>query len=260
MCYYKKILNFDKGMFDKYIDVAYLLTMENSDREQHYMEQLNKYKPHKKIIIQYNKGYKLCNKKLIKQNSLFDLNDAYYQIFIHAKLNNYKNIIIFEDDFFFDHNINQFIVDDIGKFITNNKFHIYNLGSLMHLILPNYNTSLRCISSASSHCVIYNNEYFEYYINDYEQNNIKTSNDLYWNKLNIIKYSYYKSLCYQLFVKTENRQTWKFIEVLVYFIDLLQLDKTHQPGYSIGNIFNYIVSFHIIYLILNILIKFYNIL
>ena len=61
-CYYKKILNFDNGMFDEYIDVAYLLTMENSKRKEHYMEQLNKYKPHKKIIIQYNKGFKLCNK------------------------------------------------------------------------------------------------------------------------------------------------------------------------------------------------------
>ena len=51
-CYYKKVLNFDNGMFDEYIDVAYLLTMENSKRKEHYMEQLNKYKPHKKIIIQ----------------------------------------------------------------------------------------------------------------------------------------------------------------------------------------------------------------
>ena len=99
--YYYKLIKFDKGIFDKYIDMVYILTMENSKRVTHYMTQLNKYKPLKNILIQYNKGFKKCNKKLFKQNTIYDLNDAYYQAFLNAKNNNYKNIIIFEDDFFF---------------------------------------------------------------------------------------------------------------------------------------------------------------
>ena len=248
-CYYKKILNFDNGMFDEYIDVAYLLTMENSKRKEHYMEQLNKYKPHKKIIIQYNKGFKLCNKKLIEQNTIFDLNDAYYQVFIHARENNYKNIIIFEDDFFFDYNINQFIIDDIGKFISNNKFHIYNLGSVLHLVLPDYKTNIKCLISTSAQSVIYNHTYIEYYIDNYEENNIKIQNDLFWNKLDIIKYTYYKPICFQLYPKTENRKNWKLSAIADFFINLIKLDVKHQPGYIIGNISSYIVSFYIIYLI-----------
>jgi hypothetical protein len=253
-CYYKKILNYEKGMFDKYIDVIYLLTMENSTRKEHYMKQLNKYKPHKKIIIQYNKGFKLCDKKLIKQNSIFDLNDAYYQVFIHAKKNNYKNIIIFEDDFFFDHTINQFIVDDIGDFITNNNFHVYNLGSVLNLVLPYYKTNIKCLISTSTHAVIYNHKYFEYYIHNYEHNNINIQNDLFWNKLDIIKYTYYKPICFQLYIKTENRQNWKLVKVAEFFINILKLDVAHRPGYIIGPIAMYIISFHIIYLILNFLI------
>ncbi len=249
-CYYRKVLNFEKGMFDKYIDVVYLLTMENSDREQHYMEQLNKYKPHKKVIIQYNKGFKLCNKELYKQNTIYDLNDAYYQVFINAKKNNYKNIIIFEDDFFFDHTINQYIVDDIGNFITNTHFHIYNLGSALQLVIPDYKTNLQCLVSTNAHSVIYNYVYFEYYISNYEQNNIKIQNDLFWNKLNIIKYTYYKPICFQIYHLTENRKNWKLSKVSNFFINLLQLNKKHQPGFTIITILNYIVSLYIIYLII----------
>lgn len=254
-CYYRKVLKFDKGMFDKYIDVAYILTMENSTREKHYMEQLNKYKPHKKVIIQYNKGFKLCNKTLYKQNSIFDLNDAYYQAFIHAKQNNYKNIIIFEDDFFFDYTINQYIVDDIGNFITNTHFHIYNLGSTLQLVLPDYKTHLQCLMSACTHAVIYNHVYFEYYINNYEKNNIHIQNDLFWNKLELIKYTYYKPLCFQLYIKTDNRNNWKLSKVADFFINLLQLEKKHQPGYTITTILSYMVSFHIIFLITYISMK-----
>jgi hypothetical protein len=49
-----------------------------------------------------NKGFKNNDKKLWEKNTISDLNDAYYHAFLNSLQNNYKNIIIFEDDFFFD--------------------------------------------------------------------------------------------------------------------------------------------------------------
>ena len=92
--YRYELIENKKGMFDKYIDMVYILTIENSPRREHYMNQINKYCPHKNITIQYNKGYKLCKKKLYKQDSSYDLNDAYYHAFLNSLQNNYKHIII----------------------------------------------------------------------------------------------------------------------------------------------------------------------
>ena len=98
--YRYEMIESNEGMFDNYIDIVYILTMENSNRREKYMNQINTYTPHKKILIQHNKGFKKCKKQLYKQTSLYDLNDAFYHAFLNAKENNYKNIIIFEDDFF----------------------------------------------------------------------------------------------------------------------------------------------------------------
>ena len=82
-CYRMKYLYFDHGIFDKYIDMVYVLTMEDSKREDSYLYQLNKYKPLSTVIIQYNKGYKNCKKKLFQEASWTDLNDAFLNVFIH---------------------------------------------------------------------------------------------------------------------------------------------------------------------------------
>ena len=245
--YRYELIKNEKGMFDNYIDMVYILTMENSKRKEHYMNQINTYVPHKNILIQYNKGFKNCHKKLIKQDTINDLTDAYYHAFLNAYNYNYKNIIIFEDDFFFDHTINQYIVDDIGNFITNNKYHVYNLGCLFHLSIPNFSVNLKSLFNTSSHAVIYNRDYLYYYINKYEKG-FSTANDTIWNNLNIIKYNYYKPLCFQLFEDTENRNNWIAKDIIVYIYELLKLHKSHNPGYFIFNIISHIISFHLIYI------------
>jgi hypothetical protein len=248
--YRYELIKNKKGMFDNYIDMVYILTMENSDRKEHYMNQINKYTPHKNILIQYNKGYKYCKKQLYKQTSLYDLNDAYYHAFLHSLKHNYKHIIIFEDDFFFDDTINQYIVDDIGKFITNNDYHIYHLGNPFHISIPTFSTHIRNIIEILTHGVIYSRDYSYYYIKKYEKG-IKISNDLIWNDLNIIKYSYYKPLCFQTFPNTINRNTWPLKEITIPILELLNLNKSHNPGFKIFNLISLIISFHLIYLFLN---------
>jgi len=251
-----EIIERKNGMFDKYIDMVYILTLEDSPRRNNYMTQIEKFNIHKTITIQHNKGFKNCKKKLSKQNTVNDLNDAYYHVFLNALQNNYKNIIVFEDDFFFDDTINQYIVDDIGQFITNNPYHLYNLGTTFSISIPNLSVSLssslchlRSYFSLVSHSVIYNRDYVYYYIKQYEKG-FKQSNDVLWLNLSIIKYIYYKPLCFQLFERTENSKNWIFSEQVFKMIYFFKLDKNNYPGYHIGNIISYIVSFHIIYILL----------
>ena len=246
--YRYEMIESNEGMFDNYIDIVYILTMENSNRRKKYIEQINTFKPHKKILIQHNKGFKKCKKKLYKQNSLHDLNDAYYHVFLNALENNYKNIIIFEDDFFFDYTINKYIVDDIGNFINKNKYHVYNLGNVFGIPIPTYSTHTRNLLFICSHGAIYNIDYFNYYIDKY-QNNMKCANDKIWNSLNIIKYNYYKPLCFQLFTETENSNTWPLIgKIFIPLMNFLKMDKTHNTGFFIFNIASFIISFIILYM------------
>ena len=93
---------------------------------------------------------------------------------------------------------------------------------------------------------IYNWDYLYYYINKYEKG-LSTANDMIWNNLNIIKYNYYKPLCFQLFENTENRNNWIAKDIVIYILELLKLHKSHDPGYSIFNITSYVISFHLIY-------------
>ena len=98
--YYYIEQKYDDGLFNKYIDMVYVLTLENSTRINSYIKELNKYKLLSNVTIQVNKGYKNCIKNIYKQTSIYDLNDAFYHCFKHANNRNYKNIMILEDDFF----------------------------------------------------------------------------------------------------------------------------------------------------------------
>lgn len=218
-------INTEHGMFDNYIDIVYILGTENN--KEHVMDKINTYNIHKNIIIQYS----------INNN----MNEAYYNVFLDALQHNYKNIIIFEDDFMFDYNINQFVVDDIGNFIKNNNYHIYHLGGLFHISVPSISMHLKSYYITSSHGVIYNRDYVYHYIKKYE-NGLKTANDKVWLDLNIIKYTYYKPLCYQ---KCQG------LNIFNKVIESFNLNKNPSVCYKIFNIISLIISFHLIYLFLN---------
>ena len=84
---------------------------------------------------------------------------------------------------------------------------------------------------------------------------MKFANDIVWNNLNIIKYNYYKPLCFQLFTKTENSNTWPLIgQLFIPLMNFLKMYKTHTPGFNFLNIASFIVSFIILYIVINILI------
>ena len=101
------------------LDATYIIHLFNNGRYPSIMTQLTLYKPSKNTFIVVNKGYKKCTKDLPEQNSIYDIVDAYKNIFKHSLKMNFNNIMILEDDFIFDEEIkNPRHIDIISKFFT----------------------------------------------------------------------------------------------------------------------------------------------
>jgi len=267
-CYNFVEYNFDKGLFDNSIDATYVIHLENNGRINKVIEQIYKYKPTRKIYILYNKGFKNCNKLLTKNVPDKDLVHCNLTIFKHAKLNNYNNILVLEDDFIFSDKIkNKDILEHLNIFLNdhiNEKF-IYYIGAGPNFSVPYKKNHYKPFLITMAHSNIYSKNTREYILNN--ENDASNSWhlwDVYINDLSsIIKYHYKYPLCYQLFTETENSKYWKisnnkFINWFIigfgkYYFKIINLDKTPEPGftilYTLSILSFYIFIFFIIYMI-----------
>ena len=265
-CYRFDYIQFGNGLLDNIIDAVYVILLENSDRTEDVYKQINDYKLSKNTYIQINKGYKNCDKKLVKQQSNFDLVDCNYNIWLHANKNNYNNILILEDDFEFDNRIlDKNVLQDLDDFINNNDFDIYSLGSrpiLLSLPITNIKHIRLSHQSASQSIIITKNTrstLIDKYIND-KQFLIKNYGDIDREYNNYRFYSYYKPLCYQIFPETENQKNWyngKNIldKIMIYIninfiVKIFNLHHTSQPGWDYLYILFYMfnITFYLIIL------------
>lgn len=273
-CYRFDYIRFDNGLLDKIIDAVYVILLENSDRTENVYKQLNKYKLSKNTYIQINKGYKNCDKILMKQQSNYDLLDSNYNIWLHAKENNYNNILILEDDFIFDNRIlDKNVLNDLDNFINNNEFDIYSLGNRPIILSPFLLTKHpRVIFSLVSHCIVLSKNTRNILIDKYKNEDwLKSSRghiDWIYTKNNFNYYIYYKPLCYQTFPKTENMDTWdidtnyifKLVSIFNRYIliPLLKLDKQPQPGFDIHYILSYTLSISLYLSIIYVIYRLYK--
>ena len=252
-CYYFKEIKFHNYLFN-YIDICYIIHLENNGRLNFVLKQLYTFKPCKKNIIVFNKGFKKCKKLLLKQQSNYDLVDANIKIMKHAQQNNYNNIMILEDDFFFDKDIKNHN-KNIDEFIykKQNEKMIYSFGIIPHLVIPyNYNHYLM-INGIASHCIILNklliNDFLKLNFNYYHEINKYAIDEIYQKSYKYNRYIYYKPLIYQLFTETDNSKNWNkiFYINILYFYRLLNLHKKAQPGY---NIFYFLSKINLLLLII----------
>lgn len=218
-CFSFKELNFKNGIFNESIDCSYIIHLEdNKNRLKNIKIQLNKFKPNNKIFIYNNKGFKKCEKKLYKQQTNFDIIHSYIEIFKHAKLNNYNNIFIFEDDFIFDR---LFLKEDIIKindFCNENKHKYFtlSLGILPIIYYPKNYYFKKVLLGVSMHNTIYSKDTRNYLLNKVDLINKVGDWDVFNNTL-LCRYFYYKPLIYQRFEDTENRKNWPLYDVIKYF-------------------------------------------
>ena len=252
-CYTFETRNYTNGLFN--VDATYIIHLENNGRYQNIENQLSQFTPSNKVYILINKGYK-CKQDINIPDSN-DLIDANLTILNDAKLKNYENILILEDDFMFDerlHNKNH--QDNINKFIKThkNQDYCFILGCIPYIQIP-YNSTTYRGYSGGAHSIIYSKSIIHKIIKDTNKINgwdiyIKTK--YIWNN-----YIYYTPLCYQLFPDTENSRHWGQNSYIAYilnyiakiFIKILGLDKSIEPGYTIMYVLSKLLFFVLLYLI-----------
>ena len=263
--YYFKEYNYSNGIFDNIVDITYILLMEDSPREKQVLENIETFKLSKKVIIQYNKGFKKCKKDLIKQTTNYDLSDAYNNVFLHSIEHNFKTILVLEDDFMFDQRIyDKNIIHDIEKLYQTVDVNIFNLGTALAVLKPlsiiyNLYNCKKLIVGSQSHAVIYSRKFIDKYTNNYKQKKIKVHYDLNFSEFFIDNiYTYKIPLSYQLLYETENFKQWHLNKYVMVFIKLLKLDKTPQPGFDILYKLQYIFSAVCYTLILTLVYKDFN--
>ena len=217
-CYRFELITFNKGSYDDIIDMIYVLTMEKSiDRHRNIYSQLKKFKLTKNAKIMFNKGYKKCKKTSCNQYKCqsiktppHDLTHAVNETYKDAINNNYKIILILEDDFIISERVNNNIVkQDIKKIINDykNSELILKMGCLPFITMPYNNEYKRVILSAGTHAVLYNDNAFR---KIYNQKLFASDDyDALLNKYFFGRELMYKEpLIYQLWTETENKKYW----------------------------------------------------
>ena len=248
---YKFILYKEKeGILDECVDATYIIYLKNNGRLENIKNQLEKVHPTRITYIVENVGYKKCDKKLIQQSSNVDLVDGYFQIFNHAKKNNYNNVLILEDDFIWNEKIKDpTISKDICNFVNNEESNfIYYLGC-MPLVKINMGTNhLRTFMQGGTQSVIYSRKVREQIL----KSNKDAITDWDANLTMFVRpnsYCYKSPLCYQTYPLTDNQQAWPnyfgIKQLSIFLIQLVKLDKQPSPGFEIC----YVVSDILFYLI-----------
>ena len=250
---YKK---YNNGIFNNFIDVTYIMTLNNNDRIKNIDEKLKNIIPTNNICFAKDNGFKKCNKILHEQNVAYDITDTFFNIINHSLENNYDNILILEDDFIFDNKIKDIkIINEISLFIKKNENDIFyfNLGPLQFLFYPNinlFNNIYKCNTCVATHATIYPKK-IRTEIMKYKNTPIKLYDVFLTNKFKNYFYKY--PLCYQIFPQTNNKVFWyqnNFIGNIIFNISnklysIINIDKTPQPGYNIIYCASFIISYTI---------------
>jgi hypothetical protein len=256
-CEIKKY-NYDAGFLDDCVEATYIIHLKDNGRLERIQEQLKEYHPTKVVYIAFNEGFKKGGKPDFIKNSTHDLIDVNFQILKHSKEMKYDNILILEDDFIFSEKIKEdFHKNNITSFLKKNshKPYYYLLGCVPILQVPYDSYNYRPILCGGTHAVIYNNKMKDIILS-HKQEDIKD-----WDDLGIwltYKYTYYTPLCYQLFPETENSKSWGMNNnFLIYWLkqsakvvfNMLNMDKSIEPGYSIFYILSKILPFLIVFFV-----------
>jgi hypothetical protein len=211
--YQFELIENDSSLFDnEVINATYIIYFEGNGRYENILKQINQFKTTHKIFILHNKGFKSGLKQKYIDKPPLDLVDAFLTCFKHASNNNYKSVLIFEDDFICDEKLlDKSITNDISDFVNsktkeNEKF-CYHLGVLPFVTSKTFDNHRNLFSGIGTHAVIYSEEFIKYALS-YRQKDIWDWDNFKGENLINNSYMYDKCLCYQPFSDTENSKFW----------------------------------------------------
>lgn len=259
-CYYYDEVTINKRK-TVLIDVAIVLIMDNKTLEDENIKQIIERVPSNRLIIQFNKGFKKCNKKhLIKQQSNYDLCDALETALQYA-FNELKveNVLILEDDAYFVKNIEEDL-ENVKDFLKRTPFTVYSLGNFGFIANPlnllfGDQKHIKVYKYGGSHACIYNKNFLKFFKLDRCEHI-----DIYSQYINK-SYVYYKPLVIQhLFITSSNYDTWPiFCKLLFYFFkNVCGMFKQYPPEYKDFRRLNFIMntlSLFVLVLIFGIIIQ-----
>ena len=207
-CYTTKTLYFDKGLFDSFIDITFVITMVNSPRNEKIIEEVKRIKPTKKVIIVYNSGFKNCDKNMCNNKVNISGVDLVHAVkYIFNQSSQYNNILVLEDDAeFSDEIFNSEHINNIEHFIKNNKFNTYSLGSFK-FIHSLFGMHQRLFIKGFTHAIIYSKNFRKQFNECKGTSNIELLTEF---PFNLNGWGYYKTLVGQVAEKTENSNHWGF--------------------------------------------------
>jgi hypothetical protein len=246
-----ELIENDCSLFNnEVINATYIIHLEGNGRLKNILKQIKQFKTTNKIYVLHNKGFKSGLKQKYIDKSPLDLVDAFLTCFKHASNNNYKNVLIFEDDFICDEKLlDKSVTDDISNFIKskskeNEKF-CYHLGVLPFITSHSFGNHRICFNGIGTHAIIYPNEFIKYALS-YSQKDIDDWDSFKGWCLKDKSYMNDKCLCYQPFPDTENSKSWGtngnfldyiFFQSLHASFKLINLDKDPKFGFNLYYIF-----------------------
>lgn len=222
------------GLFDKLADRCYVLCMPKCrDRVK---RQIAQDRPHSNITIQVNNGARPA-----RNSTIADICLAYGNVFRKALSDGFSRAIVLEDDFFIGEDRDRREAADaagrIASFLDGRIFDTYNLGRVGFVGFPVAAGSWRALWHGTSHAVLYSPRFMETYVRQLETNPspvISSGFDIWWNRAELVNYTYHRALVFQTFPPTPNRKHWDNA-LSRAFIDATGLSHSHQPGFGACN-------------------------
>ena len=251
--YQFELIENESSLFDnEVINVTYIIYLEGNGRYEYILKQIKQFKTTNKIFILHNKGFKTGLKDPFINKPPLDLFDAYLTCFKHASNNNYKNVLIFEDDFICDDKLlDKSITNDISKFIKSkeNESCCYYLGVRPAVTSKAFGNHRTLFIGVGSHAIIYSDKFIKQILkNDLRNMTINTNH---WDafliensiSFKLKKYMNDKCLVYQPFTETENSKFWgqEFgnlgplaVENIFKLFKLFKFDKNQKFGHDLA--------------------------
>ncbi len=207
-CYTYEILKSGRSMFPM-IDCVYVMIMNNSKYETRVRDQLVKYPLGQRILLQKNIGFKKCQKSIARQDTIADLVDSNYTFLTNAIQNNYRRILVLEEDFIISPKLgDNDIIRDIQSFLTVHEPEALLLGSVLWRTGVMVEKFKEVKIKLGTHAIIYNHVGIQklYNLIIRKMNSVIDIDILTNNYLKM--YSYKLPLIIQVYGGTENQQNW----------------------------------------------------
>ena len=200
------------------IPITYVITMEGSKRYKQLLDELNTYRPTRKVVIVHHKLMADCARPHWVSKAS---NDLWNNTLMIAKRDPNVPVLILEDDVHFLPVVRDY-AQHIDEIVASNKCDVYSLGMVCWLCFPSSMKDIRPVLAGGAQAVLYSASGRQRIVSKYGDDasykdglmkNIARSLDLTWLHDGEMYYELYtlaptKPCAVQALSMTENQKEW----------------------------------------------------